>query len=101
MHHSLKGGGCGCTVEELKEKEVISICDGRKLGYICDLLIDTTCGQIRSVLVPGDMRVFSFKRPELINIPWCSIERIGDDTILVKPDFPLPPVRTEKKDSHS
>lgn len=88
MHHPVKWPGC--TVDALKEKEVINICDGRRLGYICDLIIDTCSGQILSILVPGDMRVFSLKRPEMINIPWCNIERIGNDTILVKPDFPLP-----------
>lgn len=98
MHHSLKDAGC--SIDDLKEKEVINVCDGRRLGYICDLLIDVSCGQILSILVPGDMRVFSFKRPELICIPWCNIERIGDDTILVKPDFPLPHPRPPKKDSH-
>ena len=97
MHHSLKDAGC--SIDRLKEKEVINVCDGRRLGYICDLMIDVCCGQILSILVPGDMRVFSFKRPELICIPWCNIERIGDDTILVKTDAPLPPPRPQKKDS--
>ena len=81
MHNPIKM--FGCSVDELKEKEVINVCDGRKLGYICDLTVDTCTGRIISIIVPGDMKVFSFKKPDLISIPWCNIERIGDDTILV------------------
>ena len=84
MHHSVNG--IGCSVDELKNKEVINVCSGKRLGYICDLTLDITCGRILSIIVPGDMRVFSFKKPELINIPWCNIERIGNDTILVRLD---------------
>ena len=29
---------------ELREKDVINVCDGKKLGYICDMDIDTDCG---------------------------------------------------------
>ena len=84
MHNPVKM--FGCSVDELKEKEVINVCDGRKLGYICDLTVDTCSGRILSIIVPGDMKVFSFKKPDLISIPWCNIERIGDDTILVRPE---------------
>ena len=88
MHNPIKM--FGCSVDELKEKEVINVCDGRKLGYICDLTVDTSTGRIISIIVPGDMKVFSFKKPDLISIPWCNIERIGDDTILVRPELPPP-----------
>ena len=88
MHNPVKM--FGCSVDELKEKEVINVCDGRKLGFICDLTIDTCTGRIVSIIVPGNMRIFSLKKPELLNIPWCNIERIGDDTILVRPEFPPP-----------
>ena len=59
MHNPIKM--FGCSVDELKEKEVINVCDGRKLGYICDLTVDTCTGRIISIIVPGDMKVFSFK----------------------------------------
>ena len=92
MHNSVKMPGC--TIDELKEKEVISVCDGRRLGYICDLTVDICNGCILSIIVPGCNKFFSFKKPDMINIPWCNIEKIGDDTILVKPT--MPQVRKEK-----
>ena len=71
MHHPVRR--TGCSVDELKEKEVINICDGKKLGYICDLTLDLCSGRILTIIVPGDMRVFSLKKPELVSIPWCNI----------------------------
>ena len=38
---------------ELKEKDVINRCDCKKLGQICDLVIDECSGQICSIIVPG------------------------------------------------
>lgn len=88
MHNTVKL--FGCSVDELKQKEVISVCDGRRMGYICDLTIDICDGRILSIIVPGSNKFFSFKKPDMINIPWCNIEKIGDDTILVRPGPPEP-----------
>lgn len=41
---------------ELKEKDVINRCDCKKLGQICDLVIDECSGQICSIIVPGPPR---------------------------------------------
>ena len=42
---------------ELKEKDVINRCDCKKLGQICDLVIDECSGQICSIIVPGPPRL--------------------------------------------
>ncbi|MBO7740904.1 MAG: YlmC/YmxH family sporulation protein [Clostridia bacterium] len=73
------------TVNALKDKEVVSVCDGRRLGYVCDLAIDLKSGRILSLIIPGDLKYFGFKREESCVIPWCAITRIGDDIILVNP----------------
>ena len=36
---------------ELREKDVINVCDGKKLVYICDMDIDTDCGRVTAVYV--------------------------------------------------
>ena len=66
-----------CSVNELKNKEVINLCDGSRLGYVSDIEIDLDCGSVISLLVPGDARLFSFGKCELIRVLWCDIERIG------------------------
>ena len=73
------------TVNALRDKEVVSVCDGRRLGYVCDLAIDLKSGRIISLIIPGDLKYFGFKREESCVIPWCAITRIGDDIILVNP----------------
>ena len=69
---------------ELREREVINVCTGEKLGFISDLVLDADCGQILSVKIPRGSGGFNlFKREQYI-IPWCRIECIGEDTVLVK-----------------
>ena len=67
---------------DLKKKKVINIADGRDLGKITDLIISSPDGKIKSIIVPGRKTAF-FSNCELI-INFSCIERIGDDTILVK-----------------
>ena len=76
-------------------KEVINISDGCRLGYVSDLELDTECGKVLSVIVPGPCRFFGlFGREEDYVIPWPCIRRIGGDIILV--DIILGNVRRQR-----
>ena len=75
-----------CCISDLQNKEVINICDGRRLGCVEDVEIDLKTGQLISIIVPCDGRLFGFGRGRQLVILWDSIEKIGDDTILVKID---------------
>jgi len=69
----------------LKNKEVINITDGRRLGCIIDLEIDACCGKILRIVLPSQDGFFSsFSSKNNICIPWENIERVGDDIILVR-----------------
>ena len=69
---------------ELREKEVVNICDGRILGCVDDLEMDCNTGNILAVIIPAPGRWFNwFKGGEDIVIPWCRIQKIGDDVVLV------------------
>ena len=46
------------TFSELRRKEVINICDGARLGCICDLELDQCTGVISAIVVPGQSRFF-------------------------------------------
>lgn len=73
------------TIADLSKKEVINICDGRRLGFVCDVEFDIEKGIITALRVPGKcgcIRIFS-KNEDYV-IPWCSIRKIGDDIILVE-----------------
>ncbi len=70
------------TFCEIREKDVINVCDGRRLGYVTDLEIDTDCGKITAIYVCE--RYFSVVGGKnQIKICWGDIKCIGGDTILV------------------
>ena len=71
---------------DFKHKEVINICDGKRLGYVQDVCADLDTGRITSIIVPGGtnklMNLFSNNND--IIIPWEKITCISDDLILVE-----------------
>lgn len=76
---------------DLREKDVVDVVNGEKLGRICDIDIDLACAQVIALWLPGKARFFGlFGREEDIMIPWKDITLIGEDVILVTRP-PLPP----------
>ena len=76
-----------CTLGELKKLEVINVCDGKCMGVICDVEMDLFVGNITALIMPKPFdfkEVFQPEEKRTIRIPWCRIERIGCDTILVR-----------------
>ena len=73
-------------LESLKDREVINVCDGRRLGYVCDAQLDLCSGRLTAIIVPGECNFLGFSKGDDILSPWACIERIGDDIILVKSD---------------
>ena len=73
------------STEELRRLEVINLCMGERLGFPCELDIDIECAKVISLSVFTESRGFCFwgERDQYI-IPWCKIECIGEDAILVK-----------------
>lgn len=80
----------GCNTEDFREKEVVNICDGRKLGVVVEIEFDIADGKLTAIVVAGDCGFFGKAKNEVI-IPWCRIEKIGEDIILVNADGILPP----------
>lgn len=74
-----------CTLKDLRYKEVISVSDGTRFGYVGDLEVDVDSGQIRALIIPGPARFFGlFGHEEDIVIPWDEVRRFGQDIILVE-----------------
>ncbi len=83
LSHIIYGGDLLITESStLREREVINICDGRNLGYVCDFQIDTDCGKICAIFVSDNIFGFGGSKSSL-KIPWDKISCIGADTILV------------------
>ena len=72
-------------IYDIKQKEVINVIDGARLGYICDIEINWQEGKITKLIVPGTRKAFGFFGKEMeYLIPWEKIQKIGEDTILVE-----------------
>ena len=70
---------------DLRYKEIINICTGHRLGYVCDADFDMASGKLLALIVPGACRFFGlFGREEDYVIPFENISRIGDDIILAQ-----------------
>jgi len=78
-----------CSLCELKNKEVVNICDGRRLGYVLDVEIDLDCGRVISLMIPSEGKVLSLSKCRTVRVLWCDIEKIGDDVILVRASEPI------------
>lgn len=78
---------CFETFGDLRQKEVINVCDGFRFGFVCDLELDLKCGTIIKLIIPACGRCFGlFGGGQQYRIPWDCIKRIGDDIILVEVD---------------
>ena len=75
------------SFSELRQKDVINVCDERRLGRPIDLILnERAC--VEAIVVPDNCGFWAFIRPdrEGLVIPWSRIRRIGDDVILVEMD---------------
>lgn len=72
---------------DFKQKEVINVSNGKKLGYPKDIEIDPDTGKVSTVIIPFGRSFTSIwiQEKELI-IPWNFIIKIGIDVILVDID---------------
>ena len=73
-----------CKFSELKNKEVINVSTGERLGFVCDMEFDSETGKVSSiVLPPSKNKLFSFNKENETVIMWNEIKRIGNDIIIV------------------
>jgi len=73
---------------DFRHKEVINICDAKKLGCVCDVDIDFCTGTVNAIVVPGCSNNFFFpcfaRGAGDIVIPWQNIRMVGEEVILVE-----------------
>ncbi len=85
-------------VAELRQREVINVIDGRRLGMIKDIDLDLEAGLVKSLIVPGLISkfLFIFGRHEDLVIPWVNVVKVGVDVILVESRSCTEPLKQEK-----
>ena len=76
------------SLSELKNRDVVNVCDGKRVGKVMDIEFDEHTGQVEALVVPGGFDFLALLRGERrgLVIPWRQICCIGDDIILVQFD---------------
>ena len=70
---------------ELRCKEVVNVLDGKRLGHIVDIVFDLNCARVLGFMLPEEKSGWNiFKNCNQLFLPFNSIIRIGEDTILVE-----------------
>ncbi len=70
-------------LSELQYKDIVNL-DGKKIGNIIDVKLDTS-GKLISLVLEENKKFFKLRSNDAeTEISWDKIERIGEDVILVK-----------------
>lgn len=86
-----------CRIIEMRNREVICMKDGTRLGLVNDVEIDTCSGRLASIIIYGKPKLMGLlgREPDLV-IPWEEIEVFGDETVLVSTQPTRRKLRLEK-----
>ena len=74
------------STADLRKKEIINLCDGARLGFACDFEFDKCTSQIVGLVLEKNCGFLGLGAGDCFLIPWCKIQCIGEDTILVNFD---------------
>ena len=70
---------------QLRYKEVVSVSDGSRFGFVGDIEVDLDTGRVTALVVPGRLRLLGLLgREEDRYVPWDAVRRFGQDIILVE-----------------
>lgn len=69
---------------DLRQKDVINLCDGVRLGTPVDFEFNVSDGRITALVVSRPSGFLGLSHANDLTIPWAKIECIGEDAILVR-----------------
>ena len=74
------------STSEIRMKDVINLDDGKRLGCTGDFMLDLCDGRITALIIPRPSGFLWLGNDKDLVIPWCKVECIGADAILVRID---------------
>ena len=73
-----------CSASDLYNRTVININDGKRIGAVSDMVVDTQTAAITALILPGKQKMLGILgREEDITVSWEQIRVFGKDSILV------------------
>ncbi len=85
-------------LSELKIKEVIGVNSGNRFGYVGDVELEPESGRVLGLIIPGRLRLFGLLgRERPVVIPWHTIRRFGEDTVLIDLEQTGPEAEIQQK----
>ena len=80
----MKRGGIMLKLSDIREKEIININNGERMGYVDDFELNLEKGYVEALVISGGGKILGlFGKTSEIIIKWSDIVRIGTDNILV------------------
>lgn len=73
-------------LSDLQDKDVVNINDGKRIGNIIDVNIDSE-GKTTGLMVEKSKFIVSLFNNNIVEIKWHQIEKIGKDVILVNINY--------------
>lgn len=74
-------------LSDLQSKDVVSVNDGKMIGNIIDIIIDSD-GKMNGFVIEKHRFLLSlFTSRDEILVNWSQIEKIGEDVILVRTEI--------------
>lgn len=70
------------SLSELKQKDTVNVCDGKRLGKVCDIVFTFPEGKVQGIVVPGS-KGFRWGKGDMF-IELKNIVKIGEDVVLVE-----------------
>nr|WP_317331514.1 YlmC/YmxH family sporulation protein [uncultured Romboutsia sp.] len=77
------------NLSEIAGKEIVNLVTGERLGVVgeCDLILDEVSGDILALLIPRERGFLGIKKDKsVLEVPWRSIRKIGNDMIIIEYD---------------
>ena len=74
------------STSDLRKLEIVNSCDGSRLGCASDFEFeaDGDCTKITALIISGRGGFLGLGCEEDLRIPWCDVQCIGADIILVR-----------------
>ncbi|MBO4897787.1 MAG: YlmC/YmxH family sporulation protein [Clostridia bacterium] len=72
-------------ISDFRQKEVVNISSGARLGFVTDAVIDEANGYVKALIVPQrGKKLGVFGKESEYEILWENIRKIGEDIVLVE-----------------